>query len=221
MASRNFIPNRDSDFHQWISNFFAILQQLLTRVGIPQTVYAALDILRTAWNSKYAIAESSTTRTKAAIREKNLARKNLETSLRAFILEYLTYNSKVTDGDRDNLRLPIHKTTRTPAPNPATVPEYTIDTSVIRQLTIHFRDKDSDSRAKPEGVHGAELVWAILPEPPAAIEDLTHSAFDTNSPFTLTFDEGNRGKDVYLCLRWENTRGVKGPWSVIIMAIVP
>jgi hypothetical protein len=221
MKTKDFIPRKDVDFNQWIINFFTILLQGLTRFGIPQAAYSVVDALRTTWNSKFAIAEAPTTRTKATIREKNVARKNLETSLRAFIREYLTYNSKVTDGDRENLQLPIHKTTRTPVPDPTTKPGFKIDSSVIRQLILFFRDEDSDSRAKPEGVHGVELRWAILAASPASIDELVHSAFDTHSPFTLTFDEGDRGKAVDLCLRWENTRGVKGPWSEIVMAIVP
>jgi hypothetical protein len=53
------------------------------------------------------------------------------------------------------------------------------------------------------------------------VEDLIHSAFDTRSPFTLSFDENQRGKTVYFCLRWENTRGEKGPWSEIVSGIIP
>ncbi|MDR0609502.1 MAG: hypothetical protein LBG58_15030, partial [Planctomycetaceae bacterium] len=63
--------------------------------------------------------------------------------------------------------------------------------------------------------------WAILDTPPTKISDLTHSSFDTRSPLTLEFDEDQRGKCVYFCLRWENTRGIKGPWSEIISAIIP
>ena len=50
--------------------------------------------------------------------------------------------------------------------------------------------------------------WII---PPASIEALTHSDFDTASPFTLTFDESDRGKRVYFCLRWESNTNLKGP----------
>jgi hypothetical protein len=70
-------------------------------------------------------------------------------------------------------------------------------------------------------VHGAEIVWAILPEPPKDISELIHSAFCTASPFRLEFKESDRGKTVYLCVRWENTTGEKGPWTAILSAIIP
>jgi hypothetical protein len=47
------------------------------------------------------------------------------------------------------------------------------------------------------------------------------SVFSTRSPYVFTFDENMRGKTVYFCLRWENTRGQKGPWSAIYSAIIP
>ncbi|MDR1339327.1 MAG: hypothetical protein LBK58_04670 [Prevotellaceae bacterium] len=46
-------------------------------------------------------------------------------------------------------------------------------------------------------------------------------ATDTHSPFELAFDESERGKMVYICLRGENTRGEKGPWSEIVKAVIP
>jgi hypothetical protein len=59
---------------------------------------------------------------------------------------------------------------------------------------------------KPAGQHGAEIRWAMR---------------DTHMPLTFEFDESDRGKTVYFCLGWENTRGEKGPWSEIQSAIVP
>jgi hypothetical protein len=156
------------------------------------------------------------------VQAKNDSRKTLEKSLRQAVKEYLANNHLVTDEDRDNLGLPIHKTTRTPAPVATTYPDFDVDSSVIRRLTVHFYDQGSKkSKAKPAGQHGAEIKWAILDAPPASLNDLIHSAFDTHTPFTLEFDENQRGQTVYFCLCWENTRGEKGPWSEIVSAIIP
>jgi hypothetical protein len=45
--------------------------------------------------------------------------------------------------------------------------------------------------------------------------------FDTDSPLEIEFDEADRGKIVWFAVRWENTRGQKGPWSEIFFAIIP
>ena len=217
----DFIPTKDSDFSQWLNSFFTYLTANSERFNIPPAALNSLQALKNVWNDKYAIAESPATRTKASVREKNEARKALEKAIRSFIKEYLAYNHVVSDADRDNLGLPVYKTTRTPIAAPTSVPEFMPDSSVIRRLTIHFRDNGSLSNAKPAGVHGAEIRWGILDAAPPSIDALTHSAFDTRTPFTMEFDESDRGKSVYFCLRWENAKGEKGPWSEIMMAFVP
>jgi hypothetical protein len=52
-------------------------------------------------------------------------------------------------------------------------------------------------------------------------EQLVQSSFHTRSPFTLEFHGAERGKTVYFALRWENTRGEKGPFGPVQSAIVP
>jgi hypothetical protein len=156
------------------------------------------------------------------VKNKNDARKTLEAAIRQDIKEYLNFNHFLSDGDRDALGLPVYKTERTPAPIAQTHPDCDVDSSEIRQLTLHFFEQGKKhTKAKPPGQHGVEIRWAILETPPRSIDDLIHSNFDTHTPFTLAFDEFQRGKTVYFCLCWENTRGEKGPWSEIINAIIP
>jgi hypothetical protein len=217
----DFIPRKDVDFNQWVGTFMTTIQQLASSLSIPQTAVDELVVLQTAWNTKYSLAETPATRTSATVVEKDEARAALEPKLRTFVSEYVRHNHLVTDADRVNLGLPIPKTTRTPAPIPTTYPEFSIDSSVIRRLTIHFRDQGDDSGAKPYGVHGAEIKWGYSSEETPSPATLLYSVFDTRSPYTLEFEEANRGRTVYFCLRWENTRGDKGPWSEIVSAIVP
>jgi hypothetical protein len=96
-----------------------------------------------------------------------------------------------------------------------------VDATSPATLTIHFHDHGSEKKAKPKGVHGAEAAWEILDTPPTDWSQLTHSVFDTNSPLVLTFNGDQRGKTLYFAMRWENTRGEKGPWSDIMSAIIP
>jgi hypothetical protein len=94
---------------------------------------------------------------------------------------------------------------------PQTFSEAEPDTSIIRQVTIHFWDSATKKRGKPHVVHGAEIRWASLDHAPASVDELLNSDFDTASPFTLKFDESDRGKRLYFCLRWESNTNLKGP----------
>ena len=112
---------------------------------------------------------------------------------------------------------------RHPASVPKTSPAATVKTPGPGIVEIHFRDNsvDNPSHAKPPGVHGCEICWVVLDEPPVNWEQLVHSSFDTASPFRLTFEGDQRGRRLYFALRWENTRGEKGPWSEIQDTIIP
>jgi hypothetical protein len=221
MPDSDFLPRKEAEFYAWVATFFTYLIANLSRFGISSSVLSPLTALRDDFNAKYMAAQAPSTRTKATVLAKNYALKALKQAIRAFIREYLTFNHLVTDADRDNLGLPVHKTDRTPVPDPTTYPWFMIDSSIIRMLIIHFRDSLSENRAKPFGVHGVEIKWGFSETPILNPEDLPHSTFDTRSPYRFEFSGEDRGKTVWFCLRWENTRGVKGPWSEIVSAIVP
>jgi hypothetical protein len=61
----------------------------------------------------------------------------------------------------------------------------------------------------------------IMDNPPKSVDELIHSEFDTHSPLTLKFNEEDRGKSVWMCGRWDNTKGKKGPWSEFYNAVIP
>jgi hypothetical protein len=224
MSNSDYLPRKDKDLLAWVTNFLAILASILPRIEFPAEVHARLTTLLNTFRTKLGIAEAPATRTKAAVKDKNLARDALEKETRQAIKEHLNFNHLVTEVDRENLGLPIYKTTRDPSPVATTYPAGRADTSMLRRITIHFADQsdgEETARAKPVGQHGAEIRWAISDTPIVDVEDLTHSSFDTRTPFTLEFKGHERGKTIYFCLCWENTRGEKGPWSPIESAIIP
>ena len=218
--STNFIPSNDAQFNDWQRNLFSILQQNAAQWGISAARMAELQSFKIEFENRYLVTEFPANRTRAAIVMKNEACKVYKSAIRGILKAYVTYNPDVNDDQRINMGLPIHKTSRTSIAVPATYPEYTVETS-LRQIIIHFRDAGKDRRAKPAGVGGALIRWDILENPPAKAVDLSNSALDTATPYTLKFTENQRGFRVYFALAWQNTKGEVGPWSEIGMAIVP
>jgi hypothetical protein len=216
----DFIPHQDGAFLEWAKTLLAYAGQKLTVFNIPEGILAPIQARLAAYEPAFKAARNSN-RGKVDVLTKNEAKGALTASLRAFIRSFLIYNPAVLDADKENMGLPLRDGTRTPAPAPApaTMPE--LDSSIIRQLSVHFKDAGSDRRGKPAHVHGVELRWALLDHAPVSVEDLSHSAFDTASPYTFSFGETDRGRALYLCPRWENNKGDKGPWGEIYKAIVP
>jgi hypothetical protein len=216
----DFIPHSDGAFLEWSKTLVAYVNPRLTAFNIPAGATTEIQALLTAYETAFEAAQNPN-RGKVDVLNKNEAKESLTAALRVFIKAYLTFNPAVTDADKESMGLPLHDNTRTPSPVPSTIPETELDSSIIRQITVHFKDAGSDKRGKPAYVHGIELRWSLLETAPASVEDLKNSAFDTASPYTFTFDEADRGKALYICPRWENNKGEKGPWGEIVKAIIP
>jgi hypothetical protein len=56
---------------------------------------------------------------------------------------------------------------------------------------------------------------------PSSGDDLPHSVFTRKRAHQFDFPEADRGKSVYFCLRYENSKGDAGPWGPILQAIIP
>jgi hypothetical protein len=196
-------------------------QTNLATWGINQNWFTTVLLVeKLAWETAWTNYQDPALRTPLITFVKNEKRKAYEKVLR-MLIRMLESDPLVSDDDRRAMGITIPDVIPTPVKPPETYPEFIIDTSTIRCLTVLFWDLGSKSKAKPHGVHGAEICWAILDHQPLLVDELVHSGFCIRSPFKLTFDETDRGKAVYFCLRWENTRGEKGPWSEIVMAIIP
>jgi hypothetical protein len=91
----------------------------------------------------------------------------------------------------------------------------------IRRLKVFFHDRGTMGNAKPRGTNGAIIAFAVLDAPPDDTEVLIRNVLATRTPYTLEFTEVERGKTVYLALRWQNKKGQCGPWSEIKNAIIP
>jgi hypothetical protein len=227
MASNpDYIPPRDADFDGW---YFNLKNYVVEKTqgpyppyqwtNIPPERVTELTTLYDDWHTKYNTTLAA--HTPVDTEYKNDARKAAVKYIRSFVAQYLKFDP-VTDEDRTAMGIHNHNPKPTPVPIPKTVPELTIDSGTPRCLIINYRDKDSERRAKPAGVHGIEIRWAISDAPPADVEDLINSSFDTKSPLTLEFKEHERGKKVYLCGRWEiNREGEKGHFGDVVEAFVP
>jgi hypothetical protein len=218
--SNDYVPQSDGAFLEWSKPLITYAASHTAAFKLDEGALTAVQTQLAAYEAAFEAAQNPN-RGKVDILAKNEARDALKTALRAFVKAYLTYNPAVSDIDKESMGLPLHDATRTPTPPPSTIPEIELDSSIIRQITVHFKNNGSGKRGKPQGVHGIELRWSLLDTAPSSVEALANSAFDTASPYTFSFDEADRGKALYICPRWENNKGNKGPWGEIVKALVP
>lgn len=217
----DYIPQNDADMNVWQGNLVEIIEPNLTVWGILENDFAAVKSKQTIWDATYAKASNKQNRTAADVLAKDEAATEYKKVIRSFVAQWLANNTKVTDADRTRMGLTVKTGTRTATPVPSTCPIGSIDFSVRLQHTIHFMDEASPrSKAKPAGVHGCEIYMKVDGEAPKDASELTYVATDTATPYVVKFDGAKAGKMVYYWLRWVNTRGETGPWSITINAMV-
>jgi hypothetical protein len=216
----DYIPLKDQDFATWVRILFNYILGHFAQWGTPDPTASLKGPLEAFEAALTAALDHN--RGKVDILAKNETKKALKKEVRTYVRAYLINNPAVTDEDKTEMGLPIHKTTHTPIPVPNTSPQLTVSTETRRRLTVLYRDEGSGRRGKPAGVHGVEVKWAILDAPPSDISELANSSFDTKPPLFIEFAEHERGKKVFLCGRWEISReGEKGPFGDIVEAVIP
>jgi hypothetical protein len=88
-------------------------------------------------------------------------------------------------------------------------------------ISVAFVNRDTGSSVIPYYLTGAVIYYVISDTPVVNQNALPYSRLATRSPLELTFSPEDRGKTVYLAARWQNRRGELGPWSEIVMAVIP
>ena len=217
----DYIPSTDPEFDLWQKSLMDKIRELMPILGIDPNKAMGLDSKQSIWNTTFSKASNKQNRTAAEVQAKRDALDDYKKEIRSFVAEFLANNSKVSDSDRTLMGLTVKSGTRTPAPVPSTSPLGTVDFSVRLQHTLHLSDQATpQSKAKPAGVHGCE-VWAKLSgEAPKDASELSYQGVSTSNSFTMTYEGKQANTMAYYWLRWVNTRGEHGPWSVTVSSII-
>lgn len=91
--------------------------------------------------------------------------------------------------------------------------------------------KPAGEKSDARSTHGVRIYYGITGEPtetnrfrisnrPATGNDLPHSVFTRRNRHRFDFT-GESGKEVFFCMRYENSKGEAGPWGKIISAFIP
>ena len=220
MTYTDFIPESDSEFHTFQGNLILKVEDNVVTWGIPPEAVTRLKSFQAPWIVAYEKASNADFRTTPITRTKNEARYAFEKEIRAFNNEFLASNRKVTNGDREAMKLTIRSTVRVPVAAPTTVPIGKIDRSLNYRHTIRITDSATGSKAKPRGVFGCEVWIKIGTEVPNGPPDYEFYSTDTRSPLQVDFTAADKGKTAYYLLRWVNKRGEVGTWADPISAMI-
>jgi hypothetical protein len=235
----HYIPRKDADFDAFFTQYCQYVNEKCTGAPpawthVPDARRTELNGACTDWSAAY--GKTKRAHTPSDTLAKNLARARDGKILGNFNNEFVRYSSAVSPREKLDLGNRERDTRRTPVPPPASLPEADIVFPGIHTVElVNIRRAPGIGSDDPRSDYGVRIHFGILDAsgaegnfrisvPPATGDDLPHSDFVRRKKYRFDFSEEDRGKTVYFCLRYENSKGGregKGPFGPILFAIIP
>lgn len=233
MAGGPFSP-KDADFNNQINVIIPYLNTATIKTRLVLTTVAqvaltsATGLLTTAatgWNTLYPQSTNPAANTSSITDSKNKLRDDIEGFVRTVYGDIP--NSSLTQIDRDTLKIPLPKPSKSPVPVPPNAPEIAVKERAHLTATFSITDPaHSHTQAKPEGVDQIDIESAFLPNgttPPSNFPkatDFRHLGSTGKFLYKRTYDLDQLAGTEYLRARYVNSRKEPGPWSEIISVVV-
>jgi len=229
MAGRkDYIPSNTQMFDIFLRNVLEYVRKNQEEwKNIPEDVITSLTELHDHFSDL--LKATSGQHTSAQTYARNEAQAAASKALRAMVNQYLRF-APVSNVDRVEMGIPNRDGILSTVPAPSLPAAGTLAfpaLGLIEIRDIHPEGNRSEERVR----YGVRIYYGIMGTPgenkrfrlserPLTGEDLPHSVFTRQRRYRFDF-AGERGREVFFCMRCENSKGQAGPWGKIISAFVP
>jgi hypothetical protein len=162
---------------------------------------------------------------------RNEAQKAAGAVIRLFVNRYMRF-PPVTNEDRSATGISNHSGGRSPVGKPSAQAEADLVFPGIHLVELRKIHPAGGASPDPRSDYGVRIFYGVLgggkareriTEPPRTGGELPQSIFTRRKTYRFDFD-GDSGKAVYFCLRYENSKGGEegeGPFGPILSAFIP
>ncbi len=216
--AKDLFPRNQALLNEYLNRAVSYLNNNGSHLGLLPAQLTALNALHTAWHGSYMLSVNAATATTATRQERNAAGAELTAALRGIYRDFP--QSILTPEDRAALNLKLRASKYTAAPLPHGAPQLSVRIEQRWRHEVAFREAgQSGRRGKPAGVRACQ-IWMKIGQRPIGDNDMRFVCAATRAPYTVHFDDADKGKQVYYWARWENSRGQCGPWSAEVEATI-
>jgi len=206
----------DAELLVLAENLHAVLSANAATYGVTPLQLTELQSETGFFDNKLVTHVATQTAALAATQDKAAGRISLEAKMRSFKSAAKLFGAS----EAEITALGIISASQA-APENATVPSGSVDTSVRLKHTISFADAASGSnKRKPRGAVGCEIWVKIDGVAPTDEKECTFMALDTKSPYVADFNGSQAGKMAHYLLRWSFKDGSKGGWGETVSATI-
>lgn len=208
-------PTRDAEFNTYFGTALSYLTANNARLQVAAADLTELGAIKTDWDVKFPLTQSSNTTTTTLVEEKNELRDDAEDLLRKIYGDIP--QSLLTPADRNTLNL---KERKPGSPRPAIITEPILIPETLPGAFVKFVCRVENDESRPsihpdaDGVEIKVSIDAAPPTPPNPNQDFQYTFFSSKASFKQATDPSLAGKRLYAIARWKNnTDDTKsGPW---------
>ncbi|MDR0598924.1 MAG: hypothetical protein LBG84_02415 [Treponema sp.] len=199
--------------------------------GIPAEDIAALGVLTDDARARWEEENDPERRTPVVVQEAKTAFRLLEMKMR-YIKRHWLITPPLSPSTLMSLKLPPMDTDPTPIPPPTAQVEGDISFPGVHLVHIsRFRPVNGIHSPNIKSDHGVSINYGLtgtptenhplrVNQPPTSGKELPEHWYITKGGLRLDLD-GESGQTMYVCLRYENSKGQTGPFGPIQQVVVP
>jgi hypothetical protein len=221
-ALPSYIPAKDADFANWLSNFSTLITANPMSFGLLTSDAVVIAGQASSFAAAYALVTSSATKTAASVSAKNTAKVTALAIVRPYA-QQISLNAGVSSANK--IAVGVNPRTSTPSPitPPTSNPVLVLQSGSQQTLIVRYRDSAAgvSVKAKPYGVTQCRIFGMVSATPISDPTTLPFLLQATKSPAVLSFPSTAVGKQVYLAAQWVTRTGGVSGWSPIVNFTVP
>jgi hypothetical protein len=210
MASTPYPPAAEADLITAATTFHDVANVAPSTYALTAAQLTSLQTKLTLFVSKWDVCQNPGTRTVVATQEKNAAKIDLVSYLRALVR--IVQNAiTTTNVMRTALGIPLRADVVSPIPVPPWAPELVVRKVWGHQITCRIESPVSEGRGWPPGVYGAQIYTLVAPEPSTDTEQYVPQGLVTRTNFVIQMpDSVPAGSKVWITAQFVNPRGQAG-----------
>lgn len=206
-----FPPGREADLLAWALNAKALFAADAAAYGITLDQSMAFQSRVSAFETLFNECNQNTTRTPEKVEQKKIAKKALITEARALIA-IIQAAPGTTDDMRRALDISIRDYEPTPVPVPETSPTLAVVAVMGRTVKVKLTAGPGEGRARPAGVKGATLYYAVGDDFPLEMTGWEFKGNTTLTTVDMTIPTAvPAGSKVWVTAAWVNSKLQAGP----------
>lgn len=205
------IPHGDMDLQGWSAHLVAAVSQEPSAWGQAAWQVAEYEAAQRAYAEALRVALHTATRTSSAIAAKDAARARLITLSRQTVARVQAHPG-TTDEMRVRVRITVRKRRVKAVAVTMQRPQVRVESVWGRRITLSIRPGEGNRGARPRGVKGYSLYWAVGATVPTDLKRWTFegNGIDAEMTVVLPGDLEPRTR-VWFAATWLNNRMQPGP----------